>query len=897
VEDRLADCVDLLLPEGSLALREHARRAVTLLRLVTDDARGASTEVVAGGLERARQELARVLREEAVDALEDLLPRYVSAALDADTFLALPEPRRSLHESWFALDALRASIEGLPELPGPRETPLQAARRLTDALALQTGDGPSVRAWRARLERAGHGAARAEQAWRVEASRLEREGAPAGPRAKALAGLAAALLDQGALRRARELLEPQLDLAACDEDVAWLLTWTHLLQGETAIAFELAAALPPRRGSLPLALCELRTSIAEWTRALSGRVPEGSPAGPVPASSSGADRITSRRELGASCLAVIELGAARSTRLVHVDAAPALTERVEPWRRAREGALSQVGEPEQRLLVAARGVVQHRMGSSPLRGALAPQAARALALTPILDVDGEVIGWLHVECEHHLLPSSARLLALAADWRDALGTGGASARSPGSLEKEEVEHDSVLGPDDARASAAQGLWESLGCKSAMRRWWVFACEGDAPLELAAEGGEAFADWREQRGGARCLRRALVSAAPILLEETEPALVLAASAASALIVPIALRGRILGLLAIESTRRRDFREIDAARLSTQLARAATAWRAAQFAAWHAQRFMQVLAFEGLAGERLDELCAAGRARSGMLLVGPPGTGKETHARWLHFEGSRRAGHCVTTSVVGGACEDLERRLFGSNGRAGAYAQARGGTLILRGVERLPAALQERLLERMEERRDEDPRLLGTAWTVPDPKLGSGVAGAPLVEHLARLVLHVPPLVERRNEIPALVRTFAARAASAEGLAPPVFDDEAIALLWRQSWPDNVRGLEVFVWRAVVLADHPVLGFDDIRRAARSVRQELVEKLPSRHPDSRTLEAALRLTRKASGSWNKTRAASYLGWDPDTLLARLKELHMEEPSELPSGVGDEGDGPTT
>ena len=64
--------------------------------------------------------------------------------------------------------------------------------------------------------------------------------------------------------------------------------------------------------------------------------------------------------------------------------------------------------------------------------------------------------------------------------------------------------------------------------------------------------------------------------------------------------------------------------------------------------------------------------------------------------------------------------------------------------------------------------------------------------------------------------------------------------------------------------------------------------LLERLPSRHPDRRDLAAALRTTRTGRGSWNKTRAATYLGWDPDTLVARLEDAGLgsdPDPDSLP------------
>src|SRR5439155_7661468 len=97
------------------------------------------------------------------------------------------------------------------------------------------------------------------------------------------------------------------------------------------------------------------------------------------------------------------------------------------------------------------------------------------------------------------------------------------------------------------------------------------------------------------------------------------------------------------------------------------------------------------------------------------------------------------------------------------------------------------------------------------------------------------------------------------------------DEALALLWRQRWEGNVRELESLVYKLVVL--HPIAGSaatveaHHVLEIAARFSIEIVRRLPSRHPDRADLVAALRVTRKPGGRANKTRAAAFLGWDPD------------------------------
>jgi DNA-binding NtrC family response regulator len=135
-----------------------------------------------------------------------------------------------------------------------------------------------------------------------------------------------------------------------------------------------------------------------------------------------------------------------------------------------------------------------------------------------------------------------------------------------------------------------------------------------------------------------------------------------------------------------------------------------------------------------------------------------------------------------------------------------------------------------------------------------------------------------LRERRAAIPGLVTALAQRIAREEGLATPSFSDEAHAILWRQPWPENVRGLEALVARVVLLFPGEEVFASEVRLAAERMGLRLLPRIPSRRPTEGDLRAALRVTCCLSGATNKTRAAAYLGWDPDTLVLRLREARI-------------------
>ena len=300
--------------------------------------------------------------------------------------------------------------------------------------------------------------------------------------------------------------------------------------------------------------------------------------------------------------------------------------------------------------------------------------------------------------------------------------------------------------------------------------------------------------------------------------------------------------------------------------------------AQFRAWHRERF----GFEPWFEPRREDfrrfarhLVRAARARSAVAITGPAGSGKLVLARWLHFESGARGGPFVVASPGAPTSRADWPRLL---------ARAAGGTLVLDDVEGFDPSLQELLLGELEGGADHDPlRIVAIARGAP----AGAPAGAPraglrddLALRLERLRLRVPGLAERREEIPGLADAIAERFAAEEGTECPRFADDAHALLWRQPWPGNVRELENLVYKLVLAHPGQELAAEDVARVAAECGVALARRIPTRHPDRRDLLAALRTTCTAGSRSNKTRAALYLGWDPDTLVARLADAGLAD-----------------
>jgi len=165
-----------------------------------------------------------------------------------------------------------------------------------------------------------------------------------------------------------------------------------------------------------------------------------------------------------------------------------------------------------------------------------------------------------------------------------------------------------------------------------------------------------------------------------------------------------------------------------------------------------------------------------------------------------------------------------------------------------------------------------RIVGPALARPGP-----VPEAP--DEPGALHLDVPPLAERRDEIPGLVRCLLRERGAG---AVPTLEDGALALLWRQPWPGQLAELSAVVRELAGALRAParatsggagVLDASAVRAHHRRRRLRLRERIDPRRARPLDLELALESTRHRNGAANPARAARYLGWDPDTLRRRL------------------------
>ncbi len=278
---------------------------------------------------------------------------------------------------------------------------------------------------------------------------------------------------------------------------------------------------------------------------------------------------------------------------------------------------------------------------------------------------------------------------------------------------------------------------------------------------------------------------------------------------------------------------------------------------------------------------------------LLILGETGAGKERLARWIHQASPRAAGPFVPLNCAALPETLVESELFGAvrgaytgleRDRAGLVHAAAGGTLFLDEVAELSPAAQAKLLRVLQEgcvralgadrETPVDVRILAATHRALPRMVQEGRFREDLYHRLAVVVLHVPPLRERLEELPQLVRELTADLAARQALAEPVWGSDALAVLMAHSWPGNVRELESVIARSLVEAEGQPIRADHVRAA-------LAAGLPPALEGSGPLERVMieQALREADGVLYH--AARRIGWSRQKLARRMQALGVRLP----------------
>jgi DNA-binding NtrC family response regulator len=302
--------------------------------------------------------------------------------------------------------------------------------------------------------------------------------------------------------------------------------------------------------------------------------------------------------------------------------------------------------------------------------------------------------------------------------------------------------------------------------------------------------------------------------------------------------------------------------------------------------------------------LDRVEQIADTDASVLIRGETGTGKEVVARLIHGASVRRSGPFVAVNVAAIPEPLAESELFGhvrgaftgaDKPRTGRFVSAHRGTLFLDEVGEMPRAVQVKLLRSLQEREVTpvggsesipiDVRVVAATHRNLEAMIADGTFREDLFYRLDVVPIDIPPLRERRLDIPALAEHFRGEVNAREGRGVPGFALDVMQRLCSYDWPGNVRELENLVERMVVVAGSRMVVMEDLPSHLRTTVVDLENAtldLPESGVDLRVLLAQLeeRLIAQAleRTGGNKNRAAELLGMNRTTLVEKLRRRNV-------------------
>ncbi|HVV42213.1 MAG TPA: sigma-54 dependent transcriptional regulator [Nitrobacter sp.] len=295
--------------------------------------------------------------------------------------------------------------------------------------------------------------------------------------------------------------------------------------------------------------------------------------------------------------------------------------------------------------------------------------------------------------------------------------------------------------------------------------------------------------------------------------------------------------------------------------------------------------------------------AAKANSRIMIVGPSGSGKELAARTLHSMSSRAEGPFVVINAAAITPERMEVELFGieqTDGqqprKAGALEEAHGGTLFIDEIGDMPRETQNKIMRVLVDQTFQraggtakinvDVRIISSTARNLEEEIAAGRFREDLYHRLSVVPIRVPPLSERREDIPELINYFMEQISASSGLPKRQIGDDAMAVLQSHVWPGNVRQLRNNVERVMILAG----GGPEIIITADMLPQDvgsMVPAMPSGVNGEHIMGLPLREAREvferdyliaqiSRFSNNISRTAEFVGMERSALHRKLKAL---------------------
>jgi two-component system nitrogen regulation response regulator NtrX len=293
-------------------------------------------------------------------------------------------------------------------------------------------------------------------------------------------------------------------------------------------------------------------------------------------------------------------------------------------------------------------------------------------------------------------------------------------------------------------------------------------------------------------------------------------------------------------------------------------------------------------------------------SRILIIGPSGAGKELAARALHAASARAEGPFVVINAAAITPERMEIELFGveqPNGiqerKVGALEEANGGSLFIDEIADMPRETQNKILRVLVDQTFQrvggtnkvsvDVRIISSTGRNIEADIAAGKFREDLYHRLSVVPIRVPPLAERREDIPDLVHYFMEQISQSTGLPKRVIGEDAMAVLQSHSWPGNVRQLRNNVERLMILAG----GEPDAVITASMLPQDvgsMVPAMPNGNGGEQLMGLPLREAREvfereylvaqiSRFGGNISRTAEFVGMERSALHRKLKALGID------------------
>lgn len=315
--------------------------------------------------------------------------------------------------------------------------------------------------------------------------------------------------------------------------------------------------------------------------------------------------------------------------------------------------------------------------------------------------------------------------------------------------------------------------------------------------------------------------------------------------------------------------------------------------------HQLDFGHMVGISDVMQEVFDVVRKVAPTEASVLITGESGTGKELIARAIHQGGSRSKEPFVAINCAAIPANLLESELFGHmrgsftgavRDRAGKFEQADGGTLFLDEVGEMPLELQPKLLRVLQEMeveplggkpRSVNVRVVAATNQDVESALQEGRFREDLYYRLNVIPIELPPLRERAEDIPLLVRHFVERYSSGN---PVDVSDSALEAMAAYPWPGNVRELQNTVERMVILNHGESLERHHLPEKLRSTPSSSRSQIVDLPPDGYSLEAIEKevvIQALQRNDWNQTRAAAFLQVPRHTLIYRMEKYDIKKP----------------